>query len=235
MRHRRSSGRRRRGCCRDPSRLSTRRRASLHVEVGIVLECLDQALPHLGIVDQDLARIVDQLDVVGIDPAQERLEGVGRTRCPSGCRCRRRLTGRLRDGRLHLVAPERPIFLPRIGNVVLLEAGLRQHVLPVLDVQGLLLEREGVVGPLAGLAVGEVGRLHGAGREAILHRPDDVGEVLELAVERPFARRLHIVGVGIGDVGRRTGVERCHRLWHSCPARRIARARSSRRSWPRTS
>jgi len=78
----------------------------------------------------------------------------------------------------------------------------------LLDVERLLLDREGVVGLLLGLvAVEERGRERDR-LEAVLHRRENVGEILELAVERPLAGGLHIVGVAIGDVGNGAGVER---------------------------
>ncbi len=189
-----------------------RRRAAPGVGVGIILERADQPFPDLGVIDQQLAVVVDQLDVVGVDPAQERLEGVGRLHAHREAGAEQALAGGLADAGLDLVAPEGPVLLPRAGNVAFLEAGLGQHVLPILDVQRLLLDREGVVGLLLGLVAVEEGRLDRVGREAALHRPDDVGDVVELAVERPLAGGLHVVGVGIGNVGNRAGIERRHRL-----------------------
>jgi hypothetical protein len=37
-------------------------------------------------------------------------------------------------------------------------------------------------------------------------------EVLELAFERPFALRLHVIAVGIGDIGHGAGIQRRYRL-----------------------
>jgi hypothetical protein len=101
--------------------------------------------------------------------------------------------GRLAIGRLDLVAPERPVFLPGPGNVVFLEAGRRQHVLPVFDVQHLLLQHETVEGLLAGLAVIEVRGVDRGRQEPVLHRLDDVGNVFELAVEGPLGRDPDVV------------------------------------------
>jgi len=77
---------------------------------------------------------------------------------------------------------------------------------------GLLLQREGVVGLLLGLVVVEKRGLDRVGGEDRLDRLDHVGDVLEPAVERPFARDLEVVDIGIGDVGRRAGIERRDRL-----------------------
>ena len=51
-----------------------RRRAASGVDVGVILERADQAGPHLGIVDQELAVVVDQLDVIGVREGEERIE-----------------------------------------------------------------------------------------------------------------------------------------------------------------
>jgi len=53
------------------------RGAALDIGVGVVLQRLDQVLADLGIVDRELAVVVDQLDVVGVHEGVERLEGVG--------------------------------------------------------------------------------------------------------------------------------------------------------------
>jgi len=79
-------------------------------------------------------------------------------------------------------------------------------------VHGLLLQREGVVGLLLGLVVVEERGLDRVRREDRLDRLNHVGDVLEPAVERPFAGDLEIVDVGIGDIGRRAGIERRHGL-----------------------
>ena len=123
-----------------------------------------------------------------------------------------RCAGGLADRRLHLVAPERPVILPFGRDVACLEAGLLQHVAPDLDVHALLLQREAVIGLLLGLVVIEIGGLQRVRRERRFHRHQDVGEILELALERPFARRLHVVGVGIGDIRHGAGIQRRHRL-----------------------
>src|SRR4029453_13587785 len=110
-------GRRRRG------------RAALGVDAGVVLERLYEAFLDLGVVDEGPARIVDQLYVVGIGPAQERLERVGRFHAHRAADAVDALARGLAQRRLHLVAPERPVCGPVAGDVVFLEAGLRQHVL----------------------------------------------------------------------------------------------------------
>ena len=93
-----------------------------------------------------------------------------------------------------------------------LEAGLLQHVAPDLDVHALLLQREAVIGLLLGDVVVEQGGFQRVRRERVLHRQHDVGEVLELAFERPLALRLHVIGVGIGDIGHGAGIHRRHGL-----------------------
>ena len=123
-----------------------------------------------------------------------------------------RCAGGLAAGRLHLVAPERPVILPLGRDVALLEAGLLQHVAPDLDVHALLLQREAVIGLLLGDVVIEQRGFQRVRRERRFHRHQDVGEVLELALERPFALRLHVVAVGIGDIGHGAGIQRRHRL-----------------------
>ncbi len=74
----------------------------------------------------------------------------------------------------------------------------------------LLLQREAVIGLLLGLAVVEKRGLQRVGRERRFHRGEDVGEILQLALERPFAGGLHVVAVGIGDVGHGAGIQRGH-------------------------
>ena len=185
-----------------------RRGAALGVDAGVVGHRTDQALLHLGIVDQQLAVVVDQLDVVGVHEGQERVERVARI---DAHREAGRIVPRPRFfpvRRLDLIAPERPVLVPGLGNVRFLEARLAQHVDPVLDVHGLLLERERVVRALLGLVVVQIGRLDGVRQEVCLHRREDVGQVLELAIERPLAGNLEVVHVGVRDVGRRAGVER---------------------------
>jgi len=76
----------------------------------------------------------------------------------------------------------------------------------------LLLQREAVIGLFLGLVVVEQGSLERVRRERRFHRCEDVGEVLELALERPLAGCLYVVGVGIGDIRRRAGIQRRHRL-----------------------
>ena len=188
------------------------RGAALDIGVGVVLHCLDQAVAHLGIVDQQLAVIVDQLDVVGVHEGVERLEGIGgfhAHRLPDSIDA---LAGRLADPRLHLVAPERPVARPVGRNVALLEAGLLQHVVPDLDVHALLLQREAVIGLLLGDVVIEDRGVQRVLHEPALDRLHDVGEILELALVGPFALRLHVVAVGIGDIGHSAGVECRDRL-----------------------
>ena len=131
------------------------RRAALDVGVGIVLQRVDQAVAHLGVVDQELAVIVDQLDVVGVHEGVERLERVGRFHAHRLADGIDALSGGLADRRLHLVAPERPVTVPVVRDVALLEARLLQHVLPDLDVHALLLQREAVIGLLLGDVVVE--------------------------------------------------------------------------------
>jgi hypothetical protein len=114
--------------------------------------------------------------------------------------------------RLHLVAPEVPIGFPSGGDIGLLESRLTQHVLPVLDVHRLLLHRKRVIRFLLGLVVVKVGRLDRVFQELVLDRVDDVGDVLQLAIERPFAGHLEIVDVGVGNIGRRAGIEGGHGL-----------------------
>ncbi len=123
-----------------------------------------------------------------------------------------RSCGGLADRRLHLVAPERPVIFPLVRDVALLEAGLLQQVAPDLDVHALLLQRKAVIGLLLGDAVIEISGLERVRREFGFHRHQDVGEILELALIGPFALRLHVVGVGIGDIGHRAGIERRDRL-----------------------
>ncbi|OIQ67345.1 hypothetical protein GALL_510770 [mine drainage metagenome] len=76
----------------------------------------------------------------------------------------------------------------------------------------LLLHREAVIGPLLGDVVIEVCGLQRVRRERRFHRHQNVREVLKLAFERPFAGRLHVVGVGKGDIGHGAGIQRRHRL-----------------------
>src|SRR6218665_1116293 len=70
-------------------------------------------------------------------------------------------------GGLHLLAPERPVVLPRGGDVGRLEPGLVEHVVPVLDMHRLLLERERVVRLLFRLVAVEVSGLYRVGRKAL--------------------------------------------------------------------
>jgi hypothetical protein len=79
-------------------------------------------------------------------------------------------------------------------------------------VKRLLLDREDVVSLLPGLVAVEERRRERDRLEAILHRRQHIGEVLELAVEGPLAGGLHVISVGIGDVGHGARVERRHRL-----------------------
>ena len=188
------------------------RRAAPDVGVGVILQRLDQAVAHLGIVDRQLAVVIDQLDVIGVHESVERLERVGRfhahrlaDRVAAGA-------GGLAIGGLHLVAPERPVIFPFGRDVRDLEAGLLQQVAPDLDVHALLLQRETVVGFLLGDVVIEQRRLERVRRERRFHRHQDIGEILELALERPLALRLHVVAVGIGDIRHRAGIQRGHRL-----------------------
>ena len=76
----------------------------------------------------------------------------------------------------------------------------------------LLLQREAVIGLLLGDVVIELRRFQRVRREPVLDRRHDVREVLELAFIGPLALRLHVIGVGIGDVGHGAGIERGHRL-----------------------
>ena len=188
------------------------RRAAPDIGVGIILQRVDQPVPHLGIVDQKLAVVVDELDVVGIHESVERLERVGgfhAHRLADGVDA---LAGGLADRRLHLVAPERPVVFPLGRDVALLEAGLLQHVLPDLDVHALLFQRKAVIGLLLGDVVIEQRGFQRVRRERRFHRRQDVAEVLELALERPFALRLHVIAVGIGDIGHGAGIQRRHRF-----------------------
>ena len=189
-----------------------RRRAALDVGVGVVAQRTDQAFADLGIVDQELAVIVHELDVVGVHEGVETLERVGRLHAHRladaiGARARR-----LAIGRLHLVAPERPVALPVGRDVALLEAGLLQEVAPDLHMHRLLLQRKAVIGLLLGDVVVEQCSLDGVRREGLLHRRENIGEVFQLALEGPFAGGLHVVGVGIGDIGRGAGIQRRDRL-----------------------
>ncbi len=188
------------------------RRAALDIGIGVVLQRLDQVFPHLGIIDQQFALVVDQLDVVGVHEGVERLEAVGGFHAHWLADGVDALTGGLADRGLHLVAPERPVILPLGRDVALLEAGLLQHVLPDLHVHALLLQREAVIGALLGDVVIEVDGLQCVRRERRLHRRHDVGKIFQLAFEGPLALRLHVVAVGIGDVGHGTGIQRRHRL-----------------------
>ncbi len=188
------------------------RRAALDVGVGVILQRVDQPVADLGIVDQQLAVIVDQLDVVGVHEGVERLERVGGFHAHRLADAVDALAGRLADRRLHLVAPERPVVLPLGRDVGGLEAGLLQHVAPDLDVHALLLQREAVIGLLLGDVVVEQRCFQRVRCEGVLHRQHDVGEILELALEGPLALRLHVVGVGIGDVGHGAGIQRGDRL-----------------------
>ena len=61
-------------------------------------------------------------------------------------------------------------------------------------------------------AVVEIGGLQRVRRELRFHRHQNVGEVFELALEGPFAAGLHVIGVGIGDVGHGAGIQRRDRL-----------------------
>src|SRR2546430_4289222 len=101
-----------------------------------------------------------------------------------------------------------PALLPRVGNVTLLEPRLAQYVDPVLDVHRLLLDRKSVVRALLALVVVEKGRLDGIRRKTGFERRDDIRDVLELAIEGPFAGHLEIVDVRVGNIGRRSGIER---------------------------
>jgi hypothetical protein len=65
----------------------------------------------------------------------------------------------------------------------------------------LLLQREAVIGLLLGDVVIEDRRIQRVLHEPILDRLHDVGEVLEPAFVGPLALHLHVVGVGIGNIG----------------------------------
>src|SRR5439155_1386821 len=94
-----------------------------------------------------------------------------------------------------------------LWNATLL-SGSFQLVDPILYVHRLLLQRKGVVRAFLGLVVVQIRRLDSIRQEPILHRRDDVGQVLELAVEGPLAGYLEVIDIGEGNVRRRTGIER---------------------------
>ena len=125
---------------------------------------------------------------------------------------KRAVAGLLAVGGLHLVAPEAPVALPVLRDVAFLEAGFGQHVLPVLDVHGLLLDRVGVVGAALGRVVVEEGGRQRRRLELGAHRIDDARHVFELAVVGPLGGDLEVEHVAVGHVGRVAGVERGHRL-----------------------
>ena len=75
-----------------------------------------------------------------------------------------------------------------------------------------MLEREAVIGLLLGLVVIKIGRLERVRCEGRFHRQQDVGKILELSLKGPFALRLHVIGVRIGNIRHGAGVERCYRL-----------------------
>ena len=162
---------------------------------------------HLGIVDEQLAVVVDELDVVGVHEGEERIERVARIHPHGLADAIDTLAGLLAVGGLHLVAPERPVLLPCRRNVGFLVARFRQHVLPVLDVHRLLLQRECVVRLLLRLVVVQQRRLDRIGQERSLERRDDVADVLELALVGPLGGDLEIEHVDIHDVRRVAGVE----------------------------
>ena len=122
-----------------------RRRAALGVDVGVVLQRADQAGLDLRVVDEQLAVVVDELDVVGVHEGQEREERVARIDSQRLADAVDALAGLLAVRGLHLVAPEAPVVMPLVRDVGLLEASSVQHVGPVLDVHRLLLDRERVV------------------------------------------------------------------------------------------
>ena len=113
---------------------------------------------------------------------------------------------------LDLVAPEVPIAVPALRDVAFLEAGLFQHVLPVGDVHHLLLDGEGVVGLLVGLAVHQQGRRQRLRLNLVLDRRQHVGDVLELALEGPLPGGAEIIGGAEADIGRRAGLNGADRL-----------------------
>ena len=195
--------------------LPARRRgrgAALGVRRRIVRQRVDQSLFHFRIVDQELAVVVDQLHVVGVHEREERVERVARVhphRETRGVIASPRL---LAKTRLDLVAPERPVLLPCRGNVRLLEAGFREHVDPVLDVHRLLLKRKGVVRAFLRLVIIEIRRLDRVGKELRFHRREYIAQILELAVESPFACHLEVVDVREGDIRHGACVERRYRL-----------------------
>src|SRR6218665_2845279 len=112
------------------------------------------------------------------------------------------LAGLGAGGGLHLLAPERPVVRPRGGDVGRLDPGLVEHVVPVLDMNRLLLERERVVRLLFRLVAVEVRGLYRVGRKALLDRHQHAADVLELAVVGPLAGDLEVERVGVGHIGR---------------------------------
>ena len=121
-----------------------RRRAAALEDVGVGLHRLDHRLLVLGLVEHDLAVLVDDLGVIGVGEGQERIEGVG---CCDAHRVADAVDALALGAHraLDLVAPEVPIAVPGLRDVGFLEARLLQHVLPVGDVHHLLLDREGIV------------------------------------------------------------------------------------------
>ncbi|MET3302300.1 hypothetical protein ABIF53_003315 [Bradyrhizobium japonicum] len=69
-----------------------------------------------------------------------------------------------------------------------------------------------VIGLLLGNVVIEDRRIQRVLHEPILDRLHDIGEVLELALIGPLALRLHVIRVGIGNIGHGAGIERGDRL-----------------------
>src|SRR5258708_4770270 len=132
-----------------------RRRAALEVGCRVIGERADEALLHLGVVDEQLAVIIDELDVVGVHEGEEGVERVRGIDAHWHADAVVAFAGLATQRGLRLVAPERPIVLPTLRNVAFLVAGGLQHIDPIFDVHGLLLERECVIGLLFGLVVVE--------------------------------------------------------------------------------
>ncbi len=181
-------------------------RAALEVGGRIVAQRADQPLAHLGVADSDFPVVIDELHVVGVHERQERIVRIAGVDAHREAGAEDPLAGFLAVIGLRLVAPECPVFLPRVGNLGVARFG--QHVLPVLDVHRLLLDRKAVIRALLRLVVVQVSGLDRVRQKVVLDRRDDVAQVLELAFVRPFAEHLEVVHVDVGHVRRIAGIER---------------------------
>ena len=189
-------------------------RATATINSGVVGHGCDQSLAHVRVVHQQFARVTDQLDVVSIHEGQERKERVAGINAHGLANAKAALTCFLSVCRLDLATPKFPVIFPVGGNICVLEARIAQHVSPVLDVHGLLLDGEGVISAFVFFVVEQKGGFNGVASETRTDRVDHAADVLELAIVGPRSRHLKVVHVSIGHIGWGARVQSRNGLWN---------------------